>query len=114
MQAGMFLTERVCLSLQVFLSVRPPGPAHEEAHLRSKRRSGREERARGERRRRRGRRDRKRESEGWAVELSAHLIHPVYKPVGGHDACRATHPYERAIISNTLAALSVETGIGGQ
>lgn len=56
-----------------------------------------------------------RESEGWADELwSAHLIHPVYKPVGGHDACRAAHPYERVIISNTLAALSVETGTGGQ
>lgn len=76
MHFGIFLTEHVCLSLQVFLSVRPPGPAHEEAHLRSKRRSGREERERGERRRRRGRRDRKRE-QGMG---SRAMIRPPHSP----------------------------------
>ena len=46
-----------CLSLQVFLEVRPPGPAHEEAHLRAKKQKE-WERGRSKRRKRR-RRDRK-------------------------------------------------------
>lgn len=80
----------VSVSLQVFLSVRSPGPAHEEAHLRAKqRRSGREERGRGGRRG--GAIERWRE--GRAVELpAAHRIHPVNK-----SACREAHPYERVV-----------------
>ena len=49
------------LSLQVFLPVGPPGPAHEEAHLKK---SGRGEEARGGNRRRSRRRDRRRERDG--------------------------------------------------
>lgn len=53
------------------------------------------ERGRSKRRKRR-RRDRRRE--GWAVEpRTARLVHPVQKPVGGHNACRAAHPPEKAV-----------------
>lgn len=84
------MTRFLCFSLQVFLPVRPPGPAHEEAHLRAKRRGVGEEKKQKE-----NEEEERQEERGMGSQATN--VHPVHKPVGGHDACRAAYPSERAV-----------------